>query len=70
MPTAKVVEAIDQLTESNKEMAINYILFLKARQDNPESKNVSRRIGIGKGLLDIPDDLDECNEEIAELFGV
>ena len=28
------------------------------------------RIGIAKGKFDVPDDIDECNEEIAEMFGV
>ena len=28
----------------------------------------SRRIGIVKGLLDVPDDIDACNEEIVSLF--
>lgn len=30
---------------------------------------VSRRIGIAKGKIQAPDDLDQYNEEIARLFG-
>ena len=30
---------------------------------------VSKRIGVAKGKLRSPDDLDEYNDEIAELFG-
>lgn len=30
---------------------------------------VSKRIGIAKGKLKSPEDLDQCNNEIAEMFG-
>ena len=30
----------------------------------------SRRFGIAKGMLEVPDDLDKYNDEIAEMFGV
>ena len=30
---------------------------------------VARRIGVAKGLLSYPDDLDQFNDEILELFG-
>ena len=30
--------------------------------------DVSKRIGIANGLFKIPDDIDECNDEIAEMF--
>ena len=29
-----------------------------------------RRLGLAKGKWEIPDDIDECNDEIAEMFGV
>ena len=29
-----------------------------------------KRYGIADGLYDIPDDIDTCNDEIAEMFGV
>jgi uncharacterized protein YlzI (FlbEa/FlbD family) len=29
-----------------------------------------RRIGIAEGKFVVPDDIDECNDEIAEMFGV
>ncbi len=32
-------------------------------------KPVSKRIGVAKGELKVPDDLDKYNDEIAELFG-
>jgi hypothetical protein len=32
--------------------------------------NDNRRIGIAKGKFAVPDDFDDCNDEIAEMFGV
>ena len=31
---------------------------------------VSKRIGVAKGKLQVPEDIDACNDEISELFGV
>ena len=30
---------------------------------------VSKRIGVAEGKFDVSDDFDECNDEIAEMFG-
>ena len=35
-----------------------------------EQEDVSKRIGIAKGKFTIPDDIDECNDEIARMFGI
>ena len=35
-----------------------------------ELEDVSKRIGIAKGKFVVPDDIDECNDEIARMFGV
>ena len=35
-----------------------------------ELEDVSKRIGIAKGKFVVPDDIDECNDEIAKMFGV
>jgi hypothetical protein len=34
------------------------------------AKAENKRIGIAKGKFIVPDDIDECNDEIAEMFGV
>jgi DNA-damage-inducible protein J len=34
----------------------------------PESKP-ARKLGIANGQYNIPDDIDECNDEIAKMFG-
>ena len=35
-----------------------------------EQEDISKRIGIAKGKFTIPDDIDECNDEIARMFGM
>ena len=35
-----------------------------------EPVDVSKRIGIAKGKFTLPDDIDECNDEIARMFGM
>ncbi|MCR5766264.1 MAG: hypothetical protein K6G09_09860, partial [Treponema sp.] len=35
-----------------------------------EQEDISKRIGIAKGKFTIPDDIDECNDEIARMFGI
>lgn len=35
-----------------------------------EEKEFNKRIGIAKGKFTIPDNIDECNDEIARMFGV
>lgn len=60
-----------RLIETGKE---EYIII--ARYGKPVVKMViyndtpvSKRIGIAKGKLKSPEDLDQCNNEIAEMFG-
>ena len=66
------VEELLALLETGEEEDI----FL-VRQGKPVIKmsrivgtSLSRRIGIAKGVLEVPDDLDKYNDEIAEMFGV
>ena len=35
-----------------------------------EPVDVSKRIGIAKGKFEMPEDFDDCNEEIARMFGI
>ena len=34
------------------------------------NENEHKRIGIAKGEFIVPDDIDECNDEITKMFGV
>lgn len=52
---------------------MNPIFFTKAENAKSsakasESLDVSNRIGIGKGLIDDPEDFDKWDQEIADLF--
>ena len=33
-------------------------------------EKIPQRLGVAKGKFDVPDDIDFCNDEIAEMFGV
>ena len=63
---------IVRLVETGKEEMVVIARYgkpvakLMAYQDKP----VSKRIGIAKGKLKSPEDLDQYNDEILELFGV
>ncbi len=37
---------------------------------NMQIQPLKRRLGIADGMYDIPDDIDACNDEIAQMFGV
>lgn len=64
---SRLVQAVESGAE--KEIVI-------ARNGKPAARlvpiasapDVSKRFGIAKGLYDIPDDIDGCNDEIAKLF--
>ena len=49
--------------QSVEEGAMPFVMHLS-------SNNSKRRLGIANGKYKIPDDIDESNDEIAELFGV
>ncbi len=34
------------------------------------SNCIKRELGLAKGKFDIPDDIDSCNDKVAEMFGV
>jgi antitoxin (DNA-binding transcriptional repressor) of toxin-antitoxin stability system len=63
---SRLVEAIEQ----GKELEI-----VIARNGRPAAKlvpidsgPVGKRIGVAKGMFDVPDDIDANNEEVARLF--
>jgi prevent-host-death family protein len=65
---SRLIEAVESGRESE---------IIIARNGRPAARLVpiaapptGPRLGIAKGLFVVPDDFDECNEEIARLFGV
>ena len=49
--------------QSVREKAMPFTMHLTAAGEK-------RTLGIANGKYSIPDDIDECNDEIAEMFGV
>lgn len=49
---------------------INPIFFVgkKSTKSDSEAMDVSKRIGIGKGIIEDPADFDKWDDEIADLF--
>ena len=66
----QAVEMIGLLPDDRVEVIIEVMKgFMKPITDIKEQPKKTR-IGIAKGKFVVPDDIDECNEEIAEMFGV
>ena len=43
---------------------------IKQNSANIDKSKTSKRLGVAKGKFEVPDDIDFCNDEIADLFGV
>ena len=65
--TALELKAINMIGQFPDEKIAYIISYMENLKDDYESKKKSL-IGIGKGKLFFPDDIDFCNEEIADLF--
>lgn len=77
---SQVIQSLDGLSDDNLQFLLDMIQrFMKPNKyeekDNDKSvvvNNSSRRIGSleGQDLIDADYDIDECNGEITEMFGV
>ena len=63
-------EMMGQLSESKLKLIIEIMKYFNNSPTKTSDINTGKRIGIAKGKFVVPDDIDECNEEIAEMFGV
>ena len=64
----QVIKKVAGLSDDNLIFLIDMIdKYMKPMQ---AGKTASKRIGIAKGKFVVPDDFDDCNDEIAEMFGV
>ena len=63
-------EMMGQLSESKLKLIIEIMKNFNNSPTKTSDIKTSKRIGIAKGKFVVPDDIDECNEEIAEMFGV
>ena len=72
MVTLEMAQAISELNQTNYQAAMKFIRYLLSTQSKKETSMVdtSKRFGIAQGNLQVPDDIDFCNDEIADLFGV
>ena len=65
---------VDFLSTLNDEIKLSIINSLTASllqdKSNTSSKRIKRSFGMAKGKLQYPEDIDFCNDEIAEMFGV
>ena len=72
----QVVQSLDGLSDDSLEFILDMIQrFVKPAENQlmeTEAQKKGRKLGILKGKTLIADgyDLDECNDEIAEMFGV
>ena len=72
MVTFEMTQALSELNQANYQAAMKFIRYLLSTQSKQETSVVdtSKRFGISQGNLQVPDDIDFCNDEIADLFGV
>lgn len=76
----QVIQSLDGLSDDNLRFLLEMIQrFMKPSENKEENvyglvmnKKIVRRIGSleGQDLIDVDYDIDECNDEIAEMFGV
>ena len=76
----QVIQSLNGLSDDNLRFLLEMIQrFMKPSENKEENvdklvmnKNIVRRIGSleGQDLIDADYDIDECNDEIAKLFGV
>ena len=76
----QVIQSLNGLSDDNLRFLLEMIQrFMKPSENKEESvdklvmnKNIVRRIGSleGQDLIDADYDIDECNDDIAEMFGV
>jgi hypothetical protein len=63
----QAIELIEKLPDDRVEIIIQ---VMQGFISPVITDNDNRRIGIAKGKFAVPDDFDDCNDEIAEMFGV
>lgn len=66
----QAVQMISLLPDDRVAVLIEVMKGFMMPVERMENHRMDSRIGIAKGKFIVPDDIDECNEEIAEMFGV
>lgn len=63
-------ELMGQLSDNKLQLIVDIMKNFAPSAKSERVMTMAKRIGIAKGKYTIPDDIDECNDEIAEMFGV
>ena len=66
----QAVEMIGLLPDDRVEIIIEVMKGFMKPLETKKNQSKSSRIGVARGKFTVPDDIDDCNEEIAEMFGV
>ncbi len=67
----KFMETVEGLSDDTMRMLLEVVKQVVLPLDHKELGGEKRRVlGIADGKYSIPDNIDECNDEIAEMFGV
>lgn len=66
------IEEQISLISLNEQIALMAYLAnaIKQKANSVDVQKKKRHFGMAKGEFEIPDDIDFCNDEIAEMFGV
>ena len=69
MPYEVLAQKIKAVPAEYVNEVADFIDFIVQRASSAPPKP-QRKFGVAKGEFEIPDDIDFCNDEIAEMFGV
>ncbi|MBP5440886.1 MAG: DUF2281 domain-containing protein [Fibrobacter sp.] len=70
MPYELLEEKIKAIPEEYAREVEDFIDFILQKSLNVSVKRSVKKFGVAKGKFNIPDNIDFCNDEIAEMFGV
>ena len=66
----QAIQMISLLPDDRVAVLIEVMKGFMKPIENLEKNVKDVRIGVAKGKFTVPDNIDECNEKIAEMFGV
>lgn len=70
MPIELLQEKVKAIPAEYVGEVFDFIDFILQKSLNTSVKRNVKKFGIAKGQFSIPDNIDSCNDEIAEMFGV
>jgi hypothetical protein len=70
MPIELLQEKVKAIPAEYVGEVSDFIDFILLKSLSSSVKRNIKKFGIAKGKFSIPDNIDSCNDEIAEMFGV